>query len=114
MASGTATLEVAAQHCPMIIMYQSNKFLWHFIGKWLIRTRFLSLVNILARKALVPEYMPYFTSIEPIFQKCSALLANNTRLTRTSRELVDLVLPMKREETAAENVAEIALEMLEE
>jgi len=113
VASGSATLQVAAMGCPMVIMYQSNKFLWHFIGKWLIRTRFLSLVNILARKALVPEYMPYFTSIEPIFQKCSALLANNSRLTRTSRELVDIVLPMKRSETAAENVAEIALEMLE-
>lgn len=114
VASGSATLQVAAMGCPMVIMYQSNKFMWHFIGKWLIRTRFLSLVNILARKALVPEYMPYFTSIEPIFQKCSALLANNTRLTRTSRELVDLVLPMKKEDTAAENVAEIVFEMLDE
>ena len=88
--------------------------MWHLIGKWLIRTRFLSLVNILARKALVPEYMPYFGSIEPIFQKCSALLANNSRLTRTSRELLDLVTPMKKQTTAAENVAKIAMEMLAE
>jgi lipid-A-disaccharide synthase len=112
VASGSATLQVAAAGCPMIIMYQSNRLMWHLIGKWLIRTRFLSLVNILARKALVPEYMPYFTSIEPIFQKCSALLANNTRLTRTSRELLDLVMPMKKPTTAAENVAKIALEMI--
>ena len=112
VASGSATLQVAAMGCPMVIMYQSNRLMWHLIGKWLIRTRFLSLVNILARKGLVPEYMPYFTSIEPIFQKCSALLANNTRLTRTSRELLDLVMPMKKQTTAAENVAKIALEML--
>ena len=114
VASGSATLQVAAKGCPMVIMYQSNRLMWHLIGKWLIRTRFLSLVNILARKALVPEYMPYFTSIEPIFQKCSALLANNTRLTRTSRELLDLVMPMKKQTTAAEKVAEIALEMIGE
>ena len=114
VASGSATLQVAATGCPMVIMYQSNKFMWHFIGKWLIKTRFLSLVNILARKLLVPEFMPYFTSIEPIFQKCSALLANNNRLTRTSRELLDLTIPMKKETTSAENVANIAIQMLEE
>ena len=114
VASGSATLQVAATGCPMVIMYQSNRFLWHLIGKWLIRTRFLSLVNILARKLLVPEYMPYFTSIEPIFQKTSALLANNTRLTRTSRELLDLVVPMKKDTPTAQNVAQIVAEMLEE
>lgn len=114
VASGSATLQVAAAGCPMVIMYQSNPLLWNLIGKWLIQTRFLSLVNIMARKLLVPEFMPYFTSIEPIFQKCSAMLANHKKLTKLSKELLNLTVPMKRELTASENTAQIALDMLED
>ena len=55
VASGSATLQVAAAGCPMIVLYQSNKWLWHAVGRWLIRTRYLSLVNILAGKERVPE-----------------------------------------------------------
>lgn len=112
VASGSATLQVAAAGCPMVIMYQSNPFLWKVLGQWLVQTRFLSLVNILARKQLVPEFMPYFKSIEPIFQKCSALLANSKRLTKTSKELVNLTIPMRQKHTASQNTAEIALKML--
>ena len=114
VASGSATLQVAAAGCPMVIMYQSNPFLWNVLGKWLIQTRFLSLVNIMARKLLVPEFMPYFRSIEPIFQKCSAMLSNHKKLTRLSKELLKLTVPMKRELTASENTAKIALDMLED
>ncbi len=32
VASGSATLEVAAAGCPMVIMYQSSKILWHLAG----------------------------------------------------------------------------------
>ena len=114
VASGSATLQVAAAGCPMVVIYQSNPLLWKLVGRWLIQTRFLSLVNILARKQLVPEFMPYFKSIEPIFQKCSALLSNNNNLTRLSRQLLDLTVPMRKKHTAAQNTADIAIKMLTE
>lgn len=112
VASGSVTLQVAAAGCPMVIMYQSSRIMWNLVGQWLVKTRFLSLVNILARKEMVKEFMPYFNSLEPLFGKCSALLSNTNKLMRLSRELVELVEPFTRE-NASEKVAQMALEMIQ-
>jgi len=113
VASGSATLQVAAAGCPMVIMYQSSRILWHLVGQWLTRTRFLALVNILAKRELVSEFMPYFSSIEPIFGKCIRLLGSRDRLVRMSSELVQLAEPLARGR-ASDKVAEMALEMMKE
>jgi len=111
VASGSATLQVAAAGCPMVILYQSNKWLWHLIGRRLIRTRYLSLVNILARKELVPEYMPYFDAVDPIAEKSCGLLANTAKLTQTSQSLTELVKPLAAGK-ARDKTARIVFEML--
>lgn len=112
VASGSATLQVAAAGCPMVVMYQSSRIIWHLLGKYLIKTRFLSLVNILAQRELVTEFMPYFTSTEPIFQRCAKLLSSPAGLGQISRDLVNLVTPMKRF-NASKRLAEIAMDMLD-
>ena len=111
VASGSATLQVAAAGCPMTIMYQSNKLVWHLIGRWLIRLRFLSLVNILAHQELVPEFMPYFSSIEPVIEVTHKLLCAPSRLAHTSQALVELIRPLT-ERRASDAVADIAINML--
>jgi lipid-A-disaccharide synthase len=111
VASGSATLQVAAVGCPMVIMYQSSRILWHLVGRWLIKTKYLSLVNILAGKELVPEFMPYFSSIEPIVQSIELLLENSDKLAQISAELIKLAEPLG-EKKACEQVAEIAVKML--
>lgn len=111
VTSGSATLQVAAAGCPMVIMYQSSKFLWHLVGRWLITTKYLSLVNILSQDELVPEYMPYFDSVEPIEAKVEGLLALKDLLIRTSSDLVELVRPLA-EKQASQRVAEVVNQML--
>ena len=111
LASGSATLQVAAAGCPMVIMYQSSRILWHLVGRWIVRTRYLSLVNILAGKELVPEFMPYFGSIEPILGAIEGFLGDRAGLARLSGELVDLVRPLA-EKKACEEVARIVVGML--
>jgi lipid-A-disaccharide synthase len=111
VASGSATLEVAAAGCPMVIMYQSSRILWHLLGHWIIKTKYLSLVNILAGRELVPEFMPYFTSIEPIVASIEQLLQDNDKLVQLSGELTRLTEPLA-EKKASEEVAKIAVEML--
>jgi lipid-A-disaccharide synthase len=112
VASGSATLQVAAAGCPMVIMYQSSKLLWHLAGKYLIKTKYLSLVNILADRQLVPEFMPYFTSIEPVIKTIEQLLEDKKKLTKISGELVRLAEPMAGK-NAAEKVGKIVIGMLE-
>jgi lipid-A-disaccharide synthase len=111
VASGSATLQVAAAGCPMVIMYQSSKFMWHLIGKRLLKIPHLSLVNILAGEELVPEFMPYFDSIEPTYEACERLLSDSQKLARLSGKLVALTRPLVGQ-NASENAAKIALEML--
>jgi len=111
VASGSATLEVAAAGCPMVIMYQSSRILWHLAGRWLLATKYLSLVNILSGKELVPEFMPYFSSIDPIVRAIEQLLEDGDELAELSRSLAKLTEPLA-EKNAREEVARIALEML--
>ena len=111
VASGSATLQVAAAGCPMVIMYQSSRILWHLVGRWLLKTKYLSLVNILGDRELVPEFMPYFSSIEPIVQKCEQLLEDSSKLAQISGELIQLASSLQ-DGNASEKVAEIAVEML--
>jgi lipid-A-disaccharide synthase len=112
VASGSATLEVASSACPMLIMYQSNRFLWNLVGRRLIKTKYLSLVNILAGRELVPEFMPYFTSIEPIYNSIGKLLEDKENLKHTSDSLLKLVEPLTGKKARFE-VAAIAQEMLQ-
>lgn len=111
VTSGSATLEVAAAGCPMVIMYQSSRILWHLLGRWIVKTRYLSLVNILADKELVPEFMPYFTSIEPIITSIEQFLEDKDKLAQLSSELTKLTKPLA-EKKACREVANIAIEML--
>jgi lipid-A-disaccharide synthase len=111
VTSGSATLEVAAAGCPMVIMYQSSRILWHLFGHMIIKTKYLSLVNILAGRELVPEFMPYFTSIEPIVASIERLLQNRDKLAQLSSELTKLTKPLA-EKKACREVAKTAVEML--
>ena len=112
VASGSATLEVASAGCPMAIMYQSSRFLWHLMGWWLIKTKYLSLVNILAGEELVPEFMPFFNSVEPIVRSIEEHLDDRDRLSRTNRSLLKLVEPLSQKKASIET-AKIALDMLQ-
>jgi len=130
VASGSATLQVAAAACPMVIIYQSNKYLWHLVGKRLVTTKYLSLVNILSQKelakgprlrreasetspkgGLVPEFMPYFPSIVPIVSTCENLLNAPEKLAQLSSELAELAKPLAAG-SASLNVAQLIIEQL--
>jgi lipid-A-disaccharide synthase len=111
VASGSATLEVASSGCPMVVMYQTNRVLWKLVGQWLVYPKFFTLVNLLADRELVPEFMPYFTSIDPIVQRIDGYLQDRSLLTRTSNEMIDMVEPLTRKK-AGEEVARVVVGML--
>jgi len=112
-ASGSATLEVAAAGCPMAVMYQSNRLMWYCVGRWLVRLEHFSLVNILAGSELVAEFMPYFTSIEPIVEHVRKMLANPEQLRGVSEKLIQITATLKQHK-ASETTANIIREMLGE
>lgn len=52
--SGTATLETALFGVPEVVCYKGNKLSYH-IAKWLIRVKYISLVNLIMDKEVVKE-----------------------------------------------------------
>jgi len=112
VTSGSATLEVASAGCPMVVMYQMSRILWHLVGRWLVQSKFFTLVNLLADRPLVSEFMPYFTSIDPIAERAIHLLNSPEALDRLSNDLIDLVEPLTGKK-AGEEVARVVLGMLE-
>jgi lipid-A-disaccharide synthase len=56
VTSGTATLEAALCERPMVVVYRVSALTW-LVGKLLVKVPHFCIVNILAKKELVPELM---------------------------------------------------------
>lgn len=73
IASGTATLEAMLCKTPMIVSYKTDA-LSAWIAKKLIKIPHVSLPNILAEKALVPEFLQEHATVENLSAACLKLL----------------------------------------
>lgn len=104
VASGTVTLEVAYHATPMIVMYNTNRWIYDLIGRWLISTPHLSLPNILAGRRIVPEFMPYYRSVDPIIATAVEWLASPSKLERVRGDLRAIIQPLSKT-GAAQNAA---------
>ncbi len=113
VASGTTALEVAFHQRPMIVMYNASRLFYHLIGRWMIRTPYLSLPNILAGREIVPEFMPYYTSTKPIAEEAIALLRSTSARRRMVDNLAAITEPL-RGTRASERTADLLLGMIEE
>ena len=60
---------------------------------------------------LVREFVPYFTSVDPIVEHARELLDDKDRLAHLSRELVAITQPLAKKK-ASEEVARIVLQRL--
>lgn len=112
-ASGTVTLEVAYWGTPMIVMYQTPKWRYLLIGKWLIHTPYFSLPNILAGRQIVPEFMPYYDSTGPIIARAFEWLSNPNTLARVRGELQEMIKGVAKP-NAARNAAVELMQLLKE
>jgi lipid-A-disaccharide synthase len=74
VASGTATLEAALALVPQVVVYRTSWLSW-LVGRLLIRVRFISLPNLLAGKALVPELLQSRCTAQNIADAAAPLFA---------------------------------------
>jgi len=111
-ASGTTTLDVALRQKPMVVMYNASKWFYQTIGRWLIHTPHLSLPNILAGRRIVPEFMPYYRSVEPIARAAIDLLEVPEKRSAMIERLGEVTAPL-RGKSASEETARILLELLD-
>jgi lipid-A-disaccharide synthase len=96
----------------MIVVYRVSPILWNVLGRWLIKTRTFSLVNLLSDdKRLVPEYVPWYGSNRPLFVHALDYLKNPQQLLTQRQRLLDLVARLDQE-GASNNTARMALQLM--
>ena len=122
--SGTATLHVASFGVPMIVVYRVSRLAWNAAGRWLVPTRTFALVNLLAAtnptdqtnatraEHVVPEFVPWFGSGDPIARAALDLLRHPDQLAAQRDKLRRLVQTLDHP-GASDKTARLAIEMID-
>ena len=90
VASGTATLECALSQTPFVVIYKTSFFSW-FIAKLFLSVPYISIVNILANKIVVKEYLQYQISINNISSEIIKLLENPKNIRNSLLNVTNLL-----------------------
>jgi lipid-A-disaccharide synthase len=108
MASGTTTLECLLLKKPMVVAYKVAPFSWAIISR-LLKTKFVSLPNLLADKELVPEILQEKATPENLGKALMHYLGNTDAATTLKREFVTIheQLRCNASEQAAQAIAQL-------
>ena len=109
-ASGTVTLEAAICGIPMVVVYKVSGFS-HFIGKMIIKVDYISLVNLIADKEVVPELVQKMANATAIAEKVSDIMDDGHRLNQMKADLKNVREALGKP-GASDRVADIALKMI--
>lgn len=86
VASGTATLETAILQKPMLIIYKLST-LSYLLLRPIIKIPYIGLVNVVAGRKIVPEYVQFGAQPDRIAQEAIAILQSNQRMGSIRTEL---------------------------
>jgi lipid-A-disaccharide synthase len=75
IASGTATLEAAVFSLPAVVCYKTSK-ITYWIGKRLTKVKYLSLINLIANRQIVPEFIQHQMTAEALVKALIPLLSD--------------------------------------
>ncbi|TNC82892.1 MAG: lipid-A-disaccharide synthase [Oleiphilus sp.] len=107
LASGTAALEALLLKKPMVVSYRVSK-ITHTIMKWLLKVPFVSLPNLLADRALVPELLQDEAQPERIGHEALRLLEPATQAAMVKDfDAIHDSLSQNASESAADAIAEL-------
>lgn len=87
--SGTATLELLHYDCPMVVVYQLNPA-QAWLGKRLLTTRWIALVNVLAQREICPEYVVAGDVSEAVAKDALGLLRSGRARKRCLTQMANL------------------------
>ncbi len=73
VSSGTATLEASLASTPFVILYKTARSTF-FLGRWLIQIPYIGLVNVVAGRKIVPEFIQHEIHSQTIAQEAVYLL----------------------------------------
>jgi lipid-A-disaccharide synthase len=110
VCSGTATLESAYFGLPMVILYKVAWLTW-VVGKRLVRVPFLGMPNILAGRAIVPEFLQDAANPDAIAEELFRLMTHQTETDRMQRDLAGVVSQLGEPGAGDRAAAAICMEL---
>ena len=109
-SSGTATLEIALLTVPMLITYKLAA-ITYWLGRWLVKTPFIGLPNIIAGRSIVKEFIQHEATAEQLAAEM-LLLLNDSSYMETMRANLAEVKQKLGQGGASKRMAELVITML--
>lgn len=110
-ASGTATLEIALMGIPMAIVYKIS-WLSYFILKFIVSIKWIGLVNIVADKYIVQEFLQGKARPGKIAREIQRILSDKDYNDTMRREL-SLIRDRLGDKSGSTHIAQLAYKMLD-
>lgn len=110
VASGTATLESALFGTPLMIVYKVDP-ISYFIGRQLIKIDSIGLVNVIAERKIVPEFIQHKFRSNYMLPRMEAMLFNDEERSRVIHDLNQIKQKLG-EPGASQRSAAIAMSMI--
>ena len=89
VSSGTATIETALMGTPMVVVYRLNQ-LTYMIARLLVRVDYIAMVNLVAKKRVVPELIQSDVNAENIARYALAILSDDAAMKRMKEDLLEV------------------------
>lgn len=104
-ASGTVTIEAALLGVPMVTFYRVNELSW-IVGRWLVRAPFLSMVNLVAGRRVVPELIQHEMTPARIAAEACRLLEDQASRAAMRAGLAEVAEKLRSDREPMEIAAE--------
>jgi lipid-A-disaccharide synthase len=111
-ASGTVTMEAAILGTPMVTFYKVTALSWH-AGRRLVKVPFLSMVNLVAERGIVPELIQNDMTPAKIAEAAYQLLTDPAKAVRMRADLAQVRLALTRTGDPFERAAQSILQVLQ-
>ncbi len=89
IASGTATLQAAVVGTPMILLYKTTP-MTYLLARWLIRVKWIGLVNLVAGRSVVPEIIQDDATADRLCREVRRLLTDQEAYNAMKRSLAEV------------------------
>ncbi|WP_455245956.1 lipid-A-disaccharide synthase [Petrachloros mirabilis] len=107
IASGTATLQAAVVGTPMVLLYKTTPLTYR-LARWLIKVKWIGLVNLVAGRSIVTELIQDDATVEQLLREVRRLLTDTNAYNEMKRELQN-VRHLLREPGASHRAAQVVL-----